>query len=152
MTLVEFLTARLDEDEAAALAASGPKAKFRIWYVDPWYGGEFKGALLITRALGPITSHPIPAEAAEHAARHDPDHALRVVTAHRRTIDRYVDLRDRCEVAWSDYSDWLEGKPGAGNAPGVSSHDPAIRDELERVLRDLASAYAGHGDYQEAWR
>jgi hypothetical protein len=81
----------------------------------------------------------------------DPDHALRVVAAHRRIVDRYVDLRDRCEVAWSDYSDWLEGKPGAGNAPGVSSHDPAIRDELERVLRDLASAYAGHGDYRAEW-
>lgn len=82
----------------------------------------------------------------------DPDHALRVVAAMRRIIDRYVDLRDRCEVAWSDYSDWLEGKPGAGNAPGVSSHDPAIRDELERSLRLLASAYDDHPDYQEAWR
>lgn len=67
MTLAEFHTARLDEDEAAAKAVAG-----RAWYEpDDLRFAHYKDAA--------------------HIARFDPARMLREVAAKRRRLERYVE-------------------------------------------------------------
>jgi hypothetical protein len=91
MTLVEFLRARLDEDEQVACAATpgpwrvrvdGPDDESYVWADN---GGRYGDG-------SPVTFHPdgaprhqgaIGDEDARHVARHDPTRALREVEAKR---------------------------------------------------------------------
>ena len=74
MDLVEFLTARLDEDERAARAARpGP------WSVDG-------SSVIATHPTDEVVDYT---ESADHIARHDPARVLREVGAKRSLIQRY---------------------------------------------------------------
>jgi hypothetical protein len=130
--LVEFLTARLDEDETIALAATP----------SPWtsHGLPSRDQATIIQDMGrrSITGDPIGAPVvastyrpggnadAGHIARHDPARVLREVEAKRRIL------------AWaSDPKMHLELIPEA---------------ERYYVLTALAQPYVDHPDHQEAWR
>ena len=112
MTLAEFLTDRLDEDEAAAKACGQDSAD--------WLS-EGKG--LRWGAGGAAASFAF-ADDARHAARHDPARVLREVAAKRGVLDvatvavgsQWPDLRDlmlrHMAAVYSDHPDYQpEWKP-----------------------------------------
>jgi uncharacterized protein DUF6221 len=69
--------------------------------------------------------------AREHAQNHNPARVLREVESKRRIVGRYQEQVAR-------------------------QHENAMEEDrawtLEPVLRDLASVYADHPDYDESWR
>jgi hypothetical protein len=84
--LVSFLAARLDEDEAAALACQTP---------GPWVAATHPSvSWIVTGADGDCVvsneGSPTPEEAA-HIARHDPARVLREVAAKRAIVASYED-------------------------------------------------------------
>jgi hypothetical protein len=128
--LIAFLKARIDEDEAAARAATdGP------WRADPYDAMStqpsdwFVGAPAGTVGIFPI-DYSGPSNAA-HIARHDPARVLREVEAKRRTIEVLVRR-------------YKASKPGMAEG----AHFVMLMD----TLRLLALPYADHPDYREEWR
>ncbi|MFL1380021.1 MULTISPECIES: DUF6221 family protein [unclassified Nocardiopsis] len=85
MTIVDFLNARLDEDQAAARAAAP----------GPWKGENTK---VFDNAGDPVADTGSPTTA-EHITRHDPARVLREVALRRRIVrevDEYTRFsRDR---------------------------------------------------------
>lgn len=128
MNLVEFLRARLDEDEQSARAATaGP------WYVDD-IDQELRTADVYSadgRVTSAYTEPCCSVEDATHMARHDPARVLVEVEAKRRIIDeyeRYAAERRRAMGGWDSYS------------------------EVSPILAALAAVYADHPDYRQEWR
>lgn len=133
MTLVEFLNARLDEDEkkaqrAAELCGCHPPAS--AWTV----GDESTdGRILVVddphpdirRKLGRRWSTTYDGLfAAEHIARHDPARVLARVKAQREMLET------------------LEHGLGAWDAAWLAA----------RLLEEWATEHADHPDYREEWR
>lgn len=123
MDLVEFLTARLDEDEHAARAATpGP------WAVDDESYAEAVRAEDVAvvaggRWGGEASVFESTADAL-HIARHDPARVLAEVDAKRQLLA------------------WVLRWP-------MRPHPPS---SVDGVLELLALPYADHPDYDEAWR
>jgi hypothetical protein len=123
--LIEFLLARLGEDEEMASSAAGLGASRRHWtreyvscIVDTTDGG------LIVYGEGTPTSAQ-----ADHIALHDPDRALAEIDAKRRIIDLIVLNTD--------------GKP--------LYRDSAV-ELWEDALKLLALPYTDHPSFREDWR
>ncbi|MEW2250409.1 DUF6221 family protein [Streptomyces sp. NPDC006975] len=146
--LVQFLRARLDEDEA--LAREAPAEPWHIGNAvdptQPCHVHTFPGARMVADRLNWLV--------AEHIARHDPVRVLRDVGARREIVAAYL-------------------PPGTDPHPGLpcinyEGQDPADYDDYDscsrhleatkdryhtdRVLRLLALTYADHPDYREEWR
>lgn len=133
--LIEFLRARLDEDEQTALAASpGPWAPNdecdEVLAVD----GErvADGFALSGRQLRATV---------DHIARHDPARALREVEAKRRILARHqpievfgIMLCTHCGVV------------AGGQSARAAMSWPCPE------LRDAAAAHSDHPDYRDEWR
>lgn len=143
MTIVEFLLARIAEDEAIARAASPGR-----WQ----YGGvaSVGGGTLYdeTRRIadiayeqpedhdGSIVRHLLTSEAdanGAHITRHDPARVLAECEAKRRIVEDlakpYIVERRRLMGGW-----------------------PSWGDENPDLLRLLTLPYAGHADFREEWR
>lgn len=122
--LVQFLRARLAEDEQTARAAHAPN-----WSTDGrtglHYGVED----------GWMTDALTTADA-DHIARHDPARVLRDINAKRDIVAQY---EEAASGAASD--DWLIR----------DTWRPALRI-LDPVLRALAQPYVDHPDYHDGWR
>ena len=135
--LVAFLNARLDEDEAAALAAAKADGK---------YGGRSHwsarfGAMVTDEAdpdwaVVDLSAYVDDADLGEHIARHDPARVLREVEAKRMILARYEDCLARMEDP--DYS-------------AVTARGQAIEYQ-DFVLPNLAAVYSGHPDYRPEWK
>jgi len=127
VTIVEFLRARLDEDEAAAKAASP----------GPWHVGEDGDEVMavdeVKVTAGFALSNRQLLATTVHIARHDPARVLREVESKRAIVDAAV-------IAWNESCN-----PTDEFWSGV---EPMMRG----VLRRLASVYADHPDYDPAWR
>lgn len=132
MMLTEFVTARLDEDEAAARDALRTVGEGAWVVVDlaengsrGWAdvavegSGDQYGPDYVTSDRDGIGSTKVPT--AEHIARHDPARVLAQVKAHRKIVAQVSD------VAWAGY---------------------AVRDV---VLGHLASIWSDHPDFREKW-
>jgi hypothetical protein len=150
VTLVEFLLARLDEDEAAARASTPGPWRYnpqKEWHTDldalraaraglPQAGGEeFVGAGPITATVGVAATgpadHPQSIADAAHIARHDPARVLAEVAA-KRLILEYAPPK-----AHGTFDDgWRRGQ--------MAFH--------AHTLRLLALPYAGHPDWREEWK
>lgn len=127
MDLVEFLRARLDEDEQAARAASGG----HLTGAGDWSFGPGNADGVHTAAGTPVTRFTWPYEG-EHIARHDPARVLRDIETKRAIVDRYEQAEQRADARLHD---------------GLSSElddEVAERLALEWVVRQLATAYADH--------
>jgi hypothetical protein len=141
-TLVEFLTARLDEDEASARAAS--PSPWQYGDVDSVAGGSLYDATRMIGDLhyeqpddhdGSIVRHLLSGEAdanGAHIARHDPARVLADVKAKRAIVELRAALSqmDRADDRWE--------------AGQIQSADFAVRH--------LATAYADHPDYRQEWK
>lgn len=157
MTLIEFLRARLDEDEQLALACP-----YRSWSAD----GPPGGTVMLCGDAGP--SEPVPVSYASSDGRlvemrrepgrfvshlaesvliHDPDEATLRNAAHHDPVRvlAEVDVKRRIvEVVMEQWrpGDILNGSQGADDI----DHQPPW------LLRVLALPYTDHPDYDESWR
>lgn len=154
MALTEFLTARLDEDEAIARAAIElAPLPWRKSYGedgdDRWLDIHGDGGTSVVETESGANGPGL--EVAEHIFHHDPARVLREVEAKRRIIGEMVPIFDALEVLHEQ-----EGQ--AATLPGHSDHAsgacccmPEGHAE-EQLLKLLALPYANHPDYQEGWR
>lgn len=159
--LIEFVTARLDEDEAAAKLM----AKY---YPPPWnvydrgwmarvYGGDpFWEVIQLEQ--GPWTDNDTPplGEIIEHVALHDPARVLREVAAKRAlladiTAEKHLvvdsDPYYTCLAATEERDD---GKSW-GHEKGGTDCNCGLDERVEQRLRLLAAPYSDHPDYREEW-
>ncbi|MFE6597215.1 DUF6221 family protein [Streptomyces albidoflavus] len=130
--LIAFLRARLDEDEVVALAASpGP------WRPDE-EGDEVVAVDGITVAEGFALSGRQLRATVYHIARHDPARTLAEVEAKRKAVHFY-------EQAVHSLG---------ASAPGAPPHDlmTGAANTARAILQALATTYADHPDYRDAWR
>jgi hypothetical protein len=146
--IVEFLRARLDEDERTARAADVKQGDDPEWKVSPVLAARIvgqHGALTVRSARD---NRPVARvescgddEAPDnildgdsvgtHIARHDPARVLREVEAKRRIVDLHV-------AAHAQFADYGTPRDGA-------------QDALDDVLRLLALPYSDHPDYRAEW-
>lgn len=143
MTIVEFLTARLRDDESYALEAA---KEFGPDWIEIWSGQIDLSANLPERQ--PPDNRPWDAHVqtndsrvSRYMVRHDPARVLREVAAKREVLSSYVAALAKVE--------------SRGEMPdGVKPTDLIAAAELgvlKIIVRDLASVYADHPDYEQAW-
>jgi len=152
MNITEFLTARLDEDEAA------------IEDPESWLAaGESHGVRRVDVNLSfECVAASTRSWRAEHIARHDPARVLAEVAAKRRVL---------AEVA-SWLHDYVAGDTWFSCAQAVEPHEPeatsgsgcsderragepcdcSLDRRREVLLCALAGPYADHPDFDESWR
>ena len=126
--LIAFVTARLDEDEAAAKAAARKRnAPWRSEKLQTDLAGRVnnspEGASPSERDRGFVASTNS-RSIADHIARHDPARVLREITAKRAVIRRYEDAAF-----------------GAEDTVNV----------LYLVVSDLSGCWSDHPDYRQEW-
>ncbi|NHP15284.1 hypothetical protein G8767_17155 [Rhodococcus sp. IC4_135] len=120
--ILEFLRARLDDEEAIANAARpGPWQFVEDAINGPRIGDE--EALMIPEDHLAPCNDSIPPEDSRHIAHHDPARVLRDVAAKRATLDTLfaADLRP---TQWSIFA---------------------------KVIEPMAAVYSDHPDYQKEW-
>ncbi|MBM4549356.1 hypothetical protein GS445_06580 [Rhodococcus hoagii] len=130
--IVEFLRARLDEDEQTATAAvAATFGGCPTWTSkDDGTGRQTHGyAMADHTAICGHDGDDVLLPVADHIARHDPARVLREVEAKRRVIN-----------GWSD---------PFGNLNAEQAD--AARVEKARVLHSLAAVYSDHPEYQQEW-
>ena len=147
MGIVEFLEARIAEDEAVAQDAGARAVEWRSSngnvagggkpYVDDWSEDEpstrFDGEVTIVYDEG----WPEDVEAA-HIARHDPARILREVAAKRAVITQ---SREADEYYAHMSGNGRIASMAAGNVNACAA-----------ILKALASVYDDHPDFSEEWR
>lgn len=146
--LVEFLTARLNEEQRLAEWAAKPHlgpqepGDTAVWQVEEWVPSEHEegavpAAIWVTdrSEMGIGQMRPdrgIPA----HIAYWDPARVLADIAAKRAIVAEYrthAEHRQRYGDKETDYS-W------------------GARTKLDWICKLLAAPYAAHPDYDEAWR
>lgn len=139
--LIEFLCARLDEDEQIARAALCDDPRYLtddeatadngVWQTSTHPHDEcvVRGAGIVIYDEGGHT-----AEQARHIARNDPARVLAEVDAKRRILDA------------------AEGSFDAYDEDPYDETRTADSSTFEWILRVLALPYADHPDYREEWR
>jgi hypothetical protein len=155
-TITEFLTARLDEDEAAAKAAgpvvmdsSGPGSEFRPVNLGEWHvgvEGNIAGPLGGYIAVGPYGSGIEETDAA-HIVRHDPARVLREVEAGRQLLSAYEDAVDWLSAAEDDDSDIFSDD----ERPAKVQWHGGVVEALTAALAIRAAVWRDHPDYSPAW-
>lgn len=141
MTLADFLTARLDEDEASAKAAWGPSwvlgvertGEPRHWRGVAAHLVALPGDPFDAMGIGDTVARSERPQESEHIARWDPARVLAELDAKRQIVEACAGPADRhLDVAVA-----------------VGDQGPLL---AERILRTLALPYAGHPDYRDEWR
>jgi hypothetical protein len=132
MTITEFLTARLDEDEAVARACGDapwellPEARQVNVAAEAIRNEKWKYG-----RMGYVASFEH-VENARHVALHDPARVLADVAAKRAIV-----------------AAWAAADAAAGPYPGT---DAGVEMGLFEAIHHLASVYADHLDWREEWR
>jgi hypothetical protein len=134
-TLVDFLLARIAEDEAIAQAALRPR--YSESDEPQWsYDGNPSGAVtagryVIAQASTWEQHDPDGGRLARHIARWDPARVLAECAAKRAIIERLTP-----------------------DPTGTRDSAPAFQEQLngEPTLKLLAAVYSNHPDYQQTWR
>ncbi|MET9705357.1 DUF6221 family protein [Streptomyces griseus] len=139
--LVQFLRARLDEDEQAARAATWDEWDSAHWTARPPQASYERYTVADHLDDGVVVVTPENADAdgvGQHVARQDPARVLREVEAKRRILDEVVPEMD-------GMTSQIHGEFGVG---------PLDSDDYESLglLRLLGLPYADHPDYQDTWR
>lgn len=144
-SIVEFLRARLDEDEAVARGAIvpahvgyKPHPELSEWVYQgdeveyaqtpEMLGHKYPENYYVTMDSEGLTP-AVGDEVGPHIARHDPARVLREVEAKRALLDECVDVI---------------------NLPGGWEYDDTP-NLAWFALRGLAAAYSDHPDYREEW-
>ncbi len=131
--LTAFLTARLDEDEAAALdAARDECAEWRPTYPNP---GLYAGTTDITDEHLTVIAR-VGTPVATHVARHDPARVLREVAAKRSLVEDHTGQCCVNDTNCGEIAGYFDSESG----------DPCP------VLLILAAIWGDHPDYREEWK
>ena len=149
--LIAFQSARLDEDEAAALAATGTAwaweatgdkdNSWTVGHVEGEDGRPLSGEIEHGQGIvidGVCESINGNLADAAHIARHNPGRELREVAVKRRILDLYVAFRDGAE---SDRK--VRGEVGLGVYTATRL--------LGELVRSFATVDSDHPDYQQKW-
>ena len=146
--LVDFLRARLDEDKAAAEAATpGP------WVANPYVDHDCDFEALIgtgsgVHDCGNVVGHGYEGGGVEkmadatHIARHDPARVLREVAAKRSAIREAFRHAAVVDGEWGCCHDAEQIERG--------ECEEEVPSEMP-ILQALASVYADHPDYRPEW-
>ncbi|URN11388.1 DUF6221 family protein [Streptomyces radiopugnans] len=144
MELIEFLTARLDEDEQVARAT--------VW---DGSGNQPDWSLpaSATVDVGGDEFYAGDRTIADHIDRHDPARVLREVEAKRRIVEEHgIVHRD---IGWlKDGGEEYDETPVCGTCVPKNSHFQRREDVPEGpcgTVRALAAVYAEHPDFDPAW-
>lgn len=132
MTIVEFLNARIDEEEADARAATPGR----------WFP-EGKG---VSDSDG-IEFVEAPRRDVSHIARHDPARVLREVTMKRDLLA----LHKPGKADFYDVDQCDHCADQCHSSSGLSCEEPDARYPCDTV-RTLATVHADHPDYQQEWK
>jgi hypothetical protein len=133
--LIAFISARLDEDEQMARAAT-----YGVWVVGPTFGARDNRVYVKPEGFGidtigtcviagQVSNTPEFRANAQHIARHDPARVLREVEAKRRLVFQFEHR---------------------GNAVR-GAIQPSTGGVWDDLLRLLALPYADHPDFQAGW-
>jgi len=128
--LVDFLNARLDEDEAAANAAL---AAYESDAGDTWWT---RPELVVELGL-----HMEDESEAIHMSRWSPERVLRDVEAKRKILELHLPMGFASPPGWATLTSktWCqECSPASGTWPCGT-------------LRTLAAVHSDHPDYDKAW-
>ncbi|MDP5310416.1 DUF6221 family protein [Streptomyces poriferorum] len=157
--LVQFIRARLDEDGAAARAATGRGKGSGSWTVEEMAVRAADGA--------PVLRHTWAGEG-EHIARHDPERVLRELVAKRLMLDEALasghhvsaDQYETCpratkadglDAAQMDALTGLNDEQRQESGREPTCWDSCGRDaRVHRTLELLALPFVGHPDYMQA--
>ena len=154
MTLVEFLTARLRDDEQVARATDG--ASWRTTDdQDDFSGDSLIGYTTLRDDEGsPISDDRdgrLSADDLMHIARHDPARVLRDVEAKRRIVAEHASEDGHCRTCTvEDREDAPMGTDWDTEPEAIWVRRPVAYPCP--TLRLLALPYADHPDYREEWR
>ncbi|MGC0365029.1 hypothetical protein ABH922_003013 [Rhodococcus sp. 27YEA15] len=129
MGIVEFLEARIAEDEAVARDAAKHHGQ------DGWHVNAVPHEGLIVWDSTDVPGHSTPTTV--HLARHDPARILREVAAKRAIL---AQAREAEEYYAHMRGNGLPAAKAGGHV-----------DALTVTLTHLASTYADHPDYDESW-
>jgi hypothetical protein len=162
MGIAEFLSARLDEEYADALAAQ--ESDPAPWRVDAAQGAftnqrNGHGAGLVIafddEALWDCEGSNalcMTAPTARHVARWDPAHVLRDVEAKRAIVEDYVitcRVRDEADTRVKAARATGRIDSAALDDWGRAGREASI---LEGILIRMASPHGAHPDYNPAWK
>ena len=139
MTIVEFLNARLDEDEETALASISGVPERAEWFYEEWEprrpgSGDVIAPNDRDHSGYPerITCNPegvgVGIGDGPHIARHDPARVLREVESKRAILAQLSEV----DV--------------------VMTHDVGGHNAIGRAVRHLAAVYSDHPDYRQEWK
>lgn len=136
-TIVEFLTARYDEIEAAARAAerSSSTAWTHATSTSIEFGERFRGLALLLDERAGENHASRQYEVTNHIALHDPAHVLADIASKRRILDRHC----------------ADGRYCAQCPTGTDNLPVVLLDECPELC-DLAAPFDQHPDYREQWR
>lgn len=126
MDIVEFLNARLNEDEAVARAVDDQSSPWTgHWIADENDAARTRnGHVLFYGRDG----RPLKPGLVAHVVRHDPARVLREVAAKRTIIEQWADQYD--------------------DNPNTQLPDTLA---ARHILHTFASVYADHPDYDPSW-
>jgi hypothetical protein len=166
LSIVDFLNARLAEDEAVAQAAIDPDRPGANWeWIDPDddTAADFEDGSLVVGSLRTVEDFPtrsgvgdLPAfiihtaedvmeGAAVHIVRHDPARVLREVEAKRAVIAEHATMT---AIWWPDVEAIeVECCERCSN----DEHEVAVEAPCPTLLA-LAAVYQDHPDWREEWR
>lgn len=137
--LVEFLQARLDEDEGAALDAARCSPSRSDRDAGQWHRDGANSVIDSSDRLVVYGDGPAPyGTQAKHIARHDPARALQEVEANRRILD-----------AWVEAAEELNRHIEAGAPPQACF---GTLHALGQVVKSVAAVHSDHPDYQPHWK
>lgn len=142
MTIVEFLFARISEDEVAATAAG----KLQFWRYDNeplgWSLENDGGERILTVDPGTIAV----GNYWNHAARHLPERVLAECAAKRGIVELHQPEDDMCGVCSHDIGYTSDGYGGEYYENQRTGNDWPCA-----TLRALAAVYSDHPDYRQEW-
>jgi hypothetical protein len=131
---IAFVTARVDEDEAAALACIGINARARIRNGVPaprWVPVDGSSDIWSEDGILRVKHTWVPER--EHICRHDPARVLREVEAKRAIVKRYE------QAISGDLPEWKAGRELIEAAAAI----------LLGAIRDLGAVWSDHPDYAQ---
>jgi hypothetical protein len=147
MNLVEFLRARLDDEEATARAAAADHAL-------DWRPGSFESWVFGVRSRKPIATGPqnlgLGVATAAHIARWDPARVLAEVAARRVILNAHGRDHECISLTGRGKSSVVDGQPWElwELEPNGDEYD----EHWCFVLRALAVPFAAHPDFRDEWR